>query len=115
MHNPEDAARCRDIVQQAFEIANAAANSANPLVHTLTVSVCDVDIPVIVANGEVYVQTTLQGFHDAMSATLVEFLRHLEIGISEARRGALAFACAHPELGLEAMAVAHLVRNSGEQ
>lgn len=115
MHNPEEQTRRRDVVQQAVEIANAALDSTNPLVHALTLSICDVDIPVVVANGEVYVQATLPEFHDALSAAMVELLRHLEIGISEARRGALAFACAHPELGVEAMAVAHVVRDSGEQ
>lgn len=115
MHNPEEPTRRRDVVQQAVEIANAALDSANPIVHALTVTVCDVDIPVVVANGEVYVQATLCEFHDALSAAMVELLRHLEIGISEARRGALALACAHPELGVEAMAISHLVRDSGEQ
>jgi len=92
VHNAEDSTRNSDLFQQAQQIADAAIDSTNRYVRTGVISVCDVDIPFVLADGDVYLQATLPEFHDAVSALMVEFLRNLEARISEARRTTLAHA-----------------------
>jgi len=98
MHTPEESQGFGDILQQAQQIADAATHSEVGSCRTFTLSICDVDVPCVISDGEVYVQTTLQGFHDAVSAAMVEFLGSLEARISEARRTALAHADFFPEV-----------------
>jgi hypothetical protein len=115
MHTPEEPQRLGDILQQAQQIADAATDSEVGSVRTLTISICDVDIPCVISNGDVYVQTTLQGFCDAVQATMVEFLGSLEDRISEARRVALAHADFFPAVHFKRVAGEDVVRDSGEQ
>src|SRR5689334_5452032 len=115
MHTPEEPQRIGDVIQQAEQIAHAAIDSEVGSVRTLTITICDVDVPCIISNGDVYVQTTLQGFCDAVQSTMVEFLRSLEDRISEARRVALAHADFFPAVHFKRVAGEDVVRDSGEQ
>jgi len=114
VRTPEEEARYGDVVQQAEQIAHAALDSTVTEIRPFTLIVCDVDVPCVVANGDVYVQTTLQGFHDAVSAALLEFLSSLEARISEARSTALASADSFPQVHFERLDEPHL-GGSGEQ
>lgn len=114
MHTPEEPTRQRDVIQQAQSIADAAANSEGEYFAVAAIRICDVDLPIIIAHGDVYVQATLQLVFDALSASMVEFLRHLEDGISDAGRGALASAGVLPKVYFPRMVESDVVRDSGE-
>jgi len=115
MHTPKEPSRDSDVIQQAEQIANAALDSKGQPVRTGVLSICDVDLPFLVADGEVYIQTTFPEFFDAVSAAMVDFLRDMEIRISEARGAALAHAHLFPEVHLSRVVEPNVVRDSGEQ
>jgi len=115
MHTPNQPQGPSDIVQQAQQIANAATDSKGEPIRAGVLTVCDVDLPIIIANGEVYVQATLPEFFDAVSAQVVDFLRDLETRISEARRAALAHADLFPTVDIERVVESRVVRDRGEQ
>lgn len=114
MHTPEESTRLRDFVFLAQQVADAAIDSQGQPLRAGVIAICDVDIPVVIANGEVYVQAPLLSFSDAMQAAMVEFLRSLETGISEARSAALASPDFLPVVYQPRVAGADVVRGSGE-
>lgn len=115
MHTPQESQGFSDVVQQAQQIAHATDDSEVGSFRPITVTICDVDLSCIITNGEVYVQTTLQGFHDALSAAMVEFLSDLEAGISEARSSALAHARDFPQFHVKRVVESDVVRDCGER
>lgn len=115
MHTPKEPSRDSDIVQLAQQIADAAANSEDHTISVGVVSIYDVDLPVFISDGELYVQAPLQSVFDAVSAALVDVLRDLETRVSEARSAALASPDFFPKVHFSGVVVEHVVRDSGEQ
>jgi len=115
MHTPQEPSRTSDVVQLAEQIANAATNSKGHTVSTGILTICDVDLPFFIADGELYVQAPLQGILDALSSALVDFLRDLEARVSETRSAALASTDFLPQIYVQGVVVEHVVRDSGEQ
>jgi len=115
VHTPEESSRPCDVVQLAQQIANAATNREDHTVSVGVITICDVDLPFFISSGEFYVQAPLQSILDAVSASLVDFLRDLETRISETRSAALASTDFLPQIHVEGMVVEHVVRDSGEQ
>lgn len=90
MHNAEESQGQRDIVHEAEQVANAAQDSPDFAEGPFTIAFRDVDLPAFIFHGVVYVQMPLEGFLDAVTASLYAVLRDMEIGISEAGRAALS-------------------------
>lgn len=115
MFSSEEQSRLRRLIQQAESVASAADNGAVAEIHYLTVTVCDVDLPCCISNGELYVQAPFQIVLDAMCAALGEFLSDMETRVSEARRTALASTDLFPTVHFKRMAGQDVVPDSGEQ
>jgi hypothetical protein len=115
MHNTEGPKGPGDILQQAQQIADAATNGTDNAYGPFTLTVCDVDLPAFIWDGDVYIQAPLQGFFDAVAACVSDSIGDLEARISEARRAALASDYFRLTLPVTRVVESVVVRDSGEQ
>jgi hypothetical protein len=79
------------------------------------VTICDVDLPAFMADGELYVQAPLPLVFDAFAAYVSDSLSALEIGISDTRRAALSSARNGRAVPGTSVVVEGVVRDGAEQ
>lgn len=92
MHTPTpDEARGSDNVLAAFSLEDVADNGEDIAPTVVVFTLCDIDIPCVLRDGELYCEASLQSVFDAFAASISEGLRDLEDRVSKARGSALAF------------------------
>lgn len=115
MHStPSDETRNGDQFQQAESVTDDESNRADQPRAIGSIIVCDVDLPLFLSGGVVYLQAPLQDVVDAFTTSLSEGLRDLESRISEARSAALSFDALQRELPGFGLAFRIVVPGSGE-
>lgn len=114
MHSTEGSQGFSHIIQQAEQVSHAAQDGPDFAEGPFTISFRHVDIPAFIWDGTVYVQMPLEGFLDAVTATLGEVLSDMEIGISEAGRAALSSDDFRATLPRSSVAQSGVVRGGGE-
>jgi len=113
MHSPEEKAGLSDdvfaqVTQQVLEAMQPGLTAV-----ALTVTLCDVDLPAFVVDGELYVQAPLPLIFDAFAAYISDGLSVLETRVSETRSAALASAHLQPTVLEQIVAEQSVVRNGG--
>jgi hypothetical protein len=113
VHSPESSeTRNGNDVQQA-ESQQDAANGGADIAYTAVVfTLCDVDLPCVVFDGELYVQAPIQDVFDAFAAYVSESLSNLETRVSETRSTALALDGIQRSLFGAPVALTRVVRGS---
>jgi hypothetical protein len=115
VHNtPSEQARHRDRVLEALADADAKNDGKDRVSPIGSVIICDIDLPLFILNGVVYLQAPLEDVVDAFTAQISDLLSNLEGRISEARSAALSLASLQPTLLGEELALRILVSGGRE-
>lgn len=108
-------ARVRDELLAQVQIAHAQAHSQGRHPVALKVTLCDVDLPAFVSDGQLYVQAPLQRIFEAFAEDLSAFLGDMEVRISaETGRGALPLDRHWCPVSGAPVAIPCVVRGCGE-
>lgn len=114
MHTTDNAEGLRARIHPQKSRKNAPSIRSDPEDRSLTVTIGNTDLPAFVSSGILYIQAPLPHVFRAFAEDLSDFLRDLEVRVSDARGATLAFDCDGRPVYRSGMAFESVVSDSGE-
>lgn len=113
MHYEHDDAGDGHIVHTAISEPNAQTLRQDRRGGSFTVTIGDVDLPAFVSHGVLYLEAPLGRVFEAFAENISEFLRDMEVRISDSRGTAFSLDSNGHPVSIAGLAEPRVVRNSG--